>query len=182
MVTQTGITPLVASNIAWTNFIKDVAELTGHSPTQNIDKSNCKLSDYGKYIIALSEFQSNKDIEPLQVLKSSEHLLDHLFFSFLVFGSNNLIFRIMELTYLNVISAKTKEKGRLAVVSGTLRQWKSAIIICSRLKAPWINIPKDVRWVFNNCLDYFNQFGLGNIFDNYRRIQLKDGTLLLEKK
>ena len=182
MATQTGVIPLTAPNIAWGTFIKDIAELTSHSPTRGIDSSNYKLSDYGKYIVALGEFQSGNEEKPLQILNNSDHLLDHLFFSFLFFGPSILTFKIMEFTNLFVISTRTKEKGRASIVSGTLRQWKQSIFICLQSQTSWIKIPKEIRLTFHNCMDFFVRFGLGNIFDNYRKIKLDDGTFLLEKK
>jgi len=179
MAGQTSVKPLILFNVDWTNFIKNVAALTGHSPTRGLDASGLKLGGYTRFIAALGEFQSGKALNPFDTLKSNNHLLRHLFFGFLVSGSTSLIYRIMELTDLNVTSAKAKDKGRVAVVSGTLEEWKAAIITCLD-KSLVRNF--ELRWVFNSCLDIFYSAGLRNVFDDYRKKGLEDQTYLLEYK
>ena len=176
---QTSVKPLLLSNLDWINFIKNVAVLTGHSPSRGIDSSKLKLGDYARFIAALGEFQSGKEQNPLDTLRNNDHLLRHLFFGFLVSGSTSLIYRIMELTDLNVTSAKAKDKGRVAVVTGNLQQWKAAIITC--LDSSLIK-NFELRWAFNGCLDVFYAAGLRNIFDSYRKKGLEDQTYLLEYK
>lgn len=179
MAGQTSVNPLLMSNIAWTNFIKYIADLTGLSPTSSIDNSNLKLSDYARYLVTLGEFQSGKQQEPLNVLRNNDHLLRHLFFGFLISGSSTLIFKIMELTDLNVITTKKTGKGRVAVITGTLKEWKDSIIICLNQK---LVRNYELRWVFNECLNCFYAAGLRNVFDNYRKKGLEDQTYLLEFK
>lgn len=179
MAGQTSVKPLILSNVDWTNFIKNVAVLAGHSPTRGLDASGLKLGDYTRFIAALGEFQSGKALKPFDTLKSNNHLLRHLFFGFLISGSTSLIFRIMELTDLDVTTAKVKDKGRMAIVTGTLGEWKAAIITCLD-KSLIKNF--ELRWVFNSCLDTFYTAGLRNIFDDYRKKGLEDRTYLLEYK
>jgi hypothetical protein len=179
MAGQTSVKPLVSSNIAWTEFLKNVAELTGHSPSRGIDSSNLKLSGYACFLASLGEFQSGKEQNPLDILRNDDYLLRHLFFGFLISGSTSLIFRIMELTDLDVTTAKSKNKGRVAIVTGNLQRWKDAIVIC--LNQSLIK-NFELRWAFNQCLDCFYSAGLRNIFDDYRKKGLKDKTFLLEYK
>lgn len=179
MADQTSVKPLLTSGLAWTEFLKYTAELIGHSPSRGIDSSNLKLSDYACFLAALGEFQSGKEEEPLNTLRNNDYILKHLFFGFLISGSTSLIFRIMELTDLNVITAKAKNKGRVAIVTGTLYQWKSAIIACLDQK---LIKNFELRWVFNECLNCFYISGLRNVFDDYRKVGLKDQTYLLEYK
>lgn len=179
MAGQTSVKPLILSNVDWTNFIKNVAELVGYSPTRGLDASGLKLGYYTRFIVALGEFQSGKEEKPLDVLHNSDYILRHLSFSFLISGSSSLVFRVMELTDLDVLTAKGKDKGRVAVVSGTLKQWKEAIIVCLDQK---LVKNFELRWVFNQILDYLYQAGLRNIFDNYRKKGLEDQTFLLEFK
>ena len=174
MATQSGVTPLIVSNVNWTNFLKDIAELTGHSPTRGIDASNLKLADYPRFIVSLGEFQNKKQVQPLEVINAAGFLTRHLFFGFLIFGKSSSIFKIMELTDLDVTSAKMKGGGKVAVVTGNLKVWKDATLACLR--------PYEVRWIFNQCLEYFYQLGLGIIWNDCRKQGLKDGTYLLEYK
>lgn len=174
MATQSGVIPLIVSNVNWTNFLKDIAELTGRSPIRGLDASNIKLGDYARFITSLGEFQNGKNLDPLTTIREKEYLLRHLFFGFLIFGATSSIFKIMEVTDLNILTARMKEGGRVAVVTGTLKQWKDATLACVK--------PYEVRWILNQCLGYFRQLGLGIIWDDCRKQGLKDGTYLLEYK
>lgn len=180
MATQTGVKPILVSTPAWTEFLKDAADLCGHSPTQGIDSYNYNLKDYARLIAVFGEFRSGKMCDPKQTLQSAGDLLSHLHFGFMVDGSANLIYQIMELTDLKIISARLKDrKGRAAIVSGTLKQWQEAIIniLCSSTHRN-----QELRWVFSQCLDFFYRIGLYDIWHNYRKQAQSDQTYLLEEK
>lgn len=178
MATQTGVKPITLSNFAWTEFLKDAADLCGHSPIHGIDSYSYKLSNYARLISVFGEFREGKKCDPKQTLYSAGDLLSHLHFGFLIDGSANLIFLIMELTDLKIISTRSKKKnGRVAIVSGTLKQWKDAIINILTVKRN-----QDLRWVFSQCLDFFFQLGLHDIWHNHRIQTTSDQIYLLEKK
>lgn len=169
------VMPLLIPNIAWEMYIQAVLEFSGNSPTSNVDNSTIKLADFAKYIISLDEFQNGDLQSPLETLRNETNPLNHLFFSFLIVSAKSTLFKIMESTDLSIISrSKTKSKSQVSVISGTLFQWRNALI--SQQKS------KEVRLVFNRCLSFFYKFGLGNIFDNYRKHTLGDETFLLEYK
>lgn len=153
--------------------------MTGRSPARGLDSSNLKLSDYARFLVSIGEFQSGKEQTPLDILREESNPLKHLFFGFLISGSTSLIFRIMELTTLEVTTARGLDKIRAAIVTGTLGQWKDAIVACldQRMVHNF-----ELRWTFNQCLDFLHAAGLRAIFDNYRRKGLDDRTFLLEYK
>ena len=169
---MTVVMPLLIPNIAWERYIQAVSEHSGNSPTSNVDNSTIKLADFAKYIISLDEFQNgvSTSANALDTLRNETNPLSHLFFSFLIVSTKSSIFKIMESVDLTVIS----RKGKISVISGTLFQWRNALI--SQQKS------KEVRLIFNQCLSFFFKFGLGNIFDNYRKHTLGDDTFLLEYK
>lgn len=169
---MTTVIPLLIPNIAWEVYLQTILESSGHSPTSSIDNSTIKLADFAKYIVSLDEFQNGIDasVDALEILRNETNPLNHLFFSFLIVSSKASIFKIMESTDLSVIS----RKGKISVISGTLFQWRNALI--SQQKS------KETRLIFNQCLSFFAKMGLSNIFDNYRKCILKDNTFLLEYK
>ncbi len=167
---MTKVIPLLIPNIAWETYLEAILEHSGHSPTHNVDNSTIKLADFAKYIISLDEFQNDSSTNALDTLRNDTVPLYHLFFSFLIISSKASIFNIMESTDLSIVS----KKGKISVISGTLFQWRNALISQSK--------SKEVRLIFNQCLSFFAKFGLGNIFDNYRKCVLKDDTFLLEYK
>lgn len=180
MTTQTGVKPILVSNFAWTEFLKDAADLCGHSPIQGIDSYPYKLSDYARLIATFGEFRCNKKCDPKQVLYSAGDLLSHLHFGFLISGSTRLIFQIMERSDLKIISTRLKKKkGRVAVVSGTLKQWQEAItnVLCSTIKEN-----QELHWTFSRCFDFFFQLGLQDIWHNYHKQSSQDQIYFLEGK
>lgn len=170
---MTVVIPLLIPNIAWEKYLQAVLEHSGYSPTINIDNSTIKLADFAKYITSLDEFQNGSGTNALETLRNETSPLHHLFFSFLIVSSKASIFKIMESTDLSIIS-RGKAKNQISVVSGTLFQWRNALI--SQQKS------KEVRLIFNQCLSFFAKMGLSNIFDNYRKCDLEDDTFLLEYK
>lgn len=180
MATQTGVKPILVSNFAWTEFLKNVAELCSHSPIQGIDSYQYQLKDYARLIAVLGEFRSGKECDPKQILYSAGDLLSHLHFGFMISGSSGLIYQIMELTDLKIISTRLKEKrGRAAIVSGTLRQWRDAII---NILLNDNNNNRELRWAFSQCLNFFSHLGLNDIWHDYRKLTSKDQIYLLERK
>ena len=169
MATKTDVIPIMIPNIAWERYITDVSELSGHSPTFTIDKSTVKLADFAKYIVSLDEFQNGETITALEILRNETNPLNHMFFSFLILCSKSTLFRIMETTDLNILSKK-----KIAIVSGTLKQWRDALVTYQNTK--------ETRLIFNMCLSFFAKMGLGNIWDNYRKQTMDDNTFLLEYK
>lgn len=170
MAARTDVTPISIPNIAWDRYVLDVSALSGHSPTFTIDSSTVPLADYAKYIVSLDELQNGQTGTALEILRNESNPLNHLFFSFLFVCSRSTLFRIMETTDLNVLSAKKK----ISVVSGTLRQWRDALVTYQNTK--------ETRQLFNRCLYFFVKMGLGNIWDSYRKHTMGDDTFLLEYK
>ncbi len=170
MVAKTDVIPIAIPNIAWEKYLLDVLALSGHSPIFTIDRSTVPLADFAKYIVSLDEFQNGPTTTALEILRNESNPLNHLFFSFLIVCSKSTLFRIMETTDLNILSSKKK----ISIVSGTLRQWRDALVTYQNTK--------ETRLIFNKCLHFFAQLGLGNIWDSYRKQTMDDETFLLEMK
>ena len=169
MTIKSCITPISGPSIRWNIFLKDTLDLTGHSSTREIDASGLKLGDYARFISAIGEFQNNGAI-PIDTLKNNSALLHHLYFSFLITGSSELILKINE---LHITSTKIKG-GRVALVSGNLVKWRQLTIeLCKD--------PIDYK-IGKTLLDFFSKLDLQYIFANYTRTQQSNGTLLLEYK
>jgi hypothetical protein len=162
------VIPILLPNIAWTKFLKDVAEFSGHSPTSNIDNCKIKLPDFSKYVVALDEMRNGVG-DALDVLRNENTPLNHLFFSFLVSCSKEAVFNIIEASNLNIVLG-----NNVAVVSGTLLEWRDATTNYYS--------EEQARQVINKCLSFFSRIGLGHVWDEYRRKAVDKETFLLEKK
>lgn len=141
---------------------------------RGIDASPIILSEYARFIASLGEFRQNEKTEPLKILRNPGDLLKHLQFSFLIPGSKELFFQLLELTELSIIFQVDQ-----GIVSGSLEQWKNAIVNCLN---SYYSPSKELRQIFDECLLFFDFCGLQAIFFDYRKFGLKDGTFLLEHK
>ena len=173
---QTGVKPLTGSSFDWAELVKDIAELTGQSPTSSIDSYGFKLTDYSRFISTVSEFRTRGIKNPLKRLQNANDILNHLHFGFLMHGKSSLFFTIMEQTDLKITTSRI-EGGRVGVVSGTLLQWKNAVInILSG------GSTAEAKWAFSYCYDFFQSLGLQSVWADYRAKQTDDQVYLLEYK
>lgn len=166
------VTPIIIPHIAWNTFLQDISNSTGRSPTHGMDESGQRLTIFAKFLTALQEFRENRTVNPIDTLRTANTLLNHLAFSFLVESSDVTIFKALEMTTLNGVSAKT-ENGRIVLLSGTLGEWKLATIDLCNAKCT------DLRWLGKTLLELFFKLGLKSIFADFDSKIRRDGTLLL---
>ncbi len=173
---QTGVKPILGSMVSWADLLKHIAELTGHFPTSSNDAYNYKLSDYASFISSVNEFRTGVVQNPLKTIQDANDILNHLHFGFLIHGKSSLFFTILEQTDLKITSSRIKN-GRAAIVTGTLNQWKMAIINVLTNKST-----SEAQWVFSYCFDFFKSIGLQSVWADYRKKQVDSGVYLLEHK
>ena len=170
------VTPIALTRIAWQHYVDLVEKELGHAPSRGVDHCASPLSDFAKYTASLAEFQTQKELDPKQVLRRPGPHLRHTFYSILVTEPPTVILRISEGSDLDVISAPAG-KNRMAVVSGTLDKWRDAIIIFCTPESS-----ANIRGLFNEIKSLFDQLGLADIFYGYGGRTLPDGTVALEYK
>lgn len=107
------------------NFINKVAASTGHIITSGIDGSGLVLKHHPKFLAELGELKNGKSTHPNEALKIIG-INKHLNFTFVIHSNNENLFKLSELGItLLIIKAK---QGRLAIATGTLKQWQDVII------------------------------------------------------
>lgn len=165
MATEASVTPIFAPIIDWSIFLKDTASVLSRKITQTIDATDLKLTDYAKFLITLRELRDNKKANPIDALRDSGILLRHLHFGFIIGGSTKLILKISELSKLCITSTQRSGKGRLALISGDLGEWK---VLIHEFK----KVAGEAEWVAETLLDFFSHLGLRCLFDisEFRRI------------
>jgi len=146
--------PIGTSILNWPIFIKEVANLTGHTPTFSLDNCKIKFNDHARAIISLAEFYKGEIVIPSTILSQSDRLLGHLFFSFLIYAPAA---DLLDLSGLEILISKTRKKNyRLVYVSGSLDKWKQVLSIESELASL--------------CLSFFYNIGLKQIFIIERKL------------
>lgn len=160
--------------INWTEFVKAAKLVLGYDPS-NIEATR-PLSDFAKFLAILGKFKDQDKSDSLENLRAADSILNHLQFGFLVACTQSCLFELMQSSTLSVTTSAEAEKGTLALVSGTLKQWRDVTIELDE------NASSDVRLLVDKVLVYFERLGLYELWSNYRKKPLQDSTFLLERK
>jgi len=173
---QDSAIPVTLCQVNWTAYLNDSQELLGHNPARGVDASPSRLSDLAKFTASLAEFKLKEELKPTQTLRTPGPWLRHSFYGFLIHTSGTTILDMAESTDLEVLSTSSLDKGmRAAIVSGTLAQWRDAVIVCCGA-----NSKERTRRLFNLLKGFFDQLGLSEIWSEYTVINLPDKTYALE--
>lgn len=170
------ITLIGMNTVAWQEYLSLTSEWFGHSPSKGVDACPSKLTDFAKYTASLGEFLVGKELDAKRTLRERGPWLQHTFFTFMFIASDAIVLKVAETTDLSVLSAKAEE-GRGVVVSGTLEQWRDAVVLCCG-----VHSNKRLRSIFNQIKQIFDQMGLQDVFFEFRPKDAGDGTFLLEYK
>lgn len=163
--------------IDWPTLAKASDVVLGYNPVKPADKSDRQLSDHARLLAVLSAFSDRDSTDPLKSIREAGSLLNHLKFSFLIAADRETIFRISTTTRLDCTPNDSVDGGLAAIVSGTLSEWREATIeLCHS------NSPMPIRVLMDTVVLQFEKLGLGEVWSDYRKVQLKDKTFRLEHK
>ncbi len=158
-------------SIDFAKFLSVSREMFGYSPSASADASHKQLSDSERFLSCLAAMKDRNAPVALP-----PHLLAHVSFSILVATSERDLMDVLECcSSMPFTTADTVIRGvQTAVITGTLSQWKTAIIAgCSEYTEP------TVRHLFNKMLGLFEAANL-NVWNDCIKRESRDNTLLLE--
>lgn len=160
-------------------FLHVANQAIGYDPARAIDSTSRSLSDYEKFISAISCFHDDANIKrPVsEVVADSASICSHLNFSMLFAADRETIFKSMERSGLAHTVADNLTGAQLAIVSGTLQQWKTATLECCTQDASY-----NLRLLYDKVLVIFESNGLKLVWNNIRKKSMKDQTFYLEAK
>lgn len=173
------IYPISASNVSIENLIRGSREHIGYSPLQGVDRLHRDLSTHARYVAGIAGFHNRVDADrPLAALRDARSILAHLHFGFLIECDSGLILNIRERTNLAVTCSEGGSNGeRVAVISGTLDQYRQSAIECCIPSSPF-----ELIFLFDQLIFFFEKIGLGDIWFDYRKISQRDNIFYLEHK
>lgn len=150
--------------VDWQTYIKFVQDFMDESPTRGIDSLNIKTKEPIAFLKTL-DFCNQP-----QTIVGQEHLYEHLFFSFIITAS---IYDLMELGSRGTVSIAYVERHStaMAVISGTLLQWKQTIINVSKKEAL-----KGAREIINEIKSILETAGFKEIWKEIKFYPKGDGT------
>ncbi|MEN6365653.1 MAG: hypothetical protein ABFC88_02430 [Thermoguttaceae bacterium] len=158
--------------IDFTKFLSLTYEAMGYSIASTADSSGLKMVDTAKFLYCLAALKN----ESAEIITAN--LLCHLSFSILVIAEERDLLEILEMTSgMSFVRAETTAVNvDIAVITGTLLQWKDAVVSgTSEATAP------TVRTCYSKILLLFDRVGLTSVWQGYDRTTAPDRSgLLLE--
>jgi len=159
-------------NVDFGAFLGLAREALGYNPAARLDASAIERGEAERFISCLAAIEDRTAQPGL-----TAHLLDHATVSVLVAADLADALEIEAVAAMPCVTAETKlREVRLLILTGSLGQWKRAVLSGS--------IPirfATVRACFNRIMTAFVAAGL-NLWKDCKRDAAPDGTLLLEDK
>jgi len=160
--------------IDFTTFLGVAVKVLGHSPGTAGDTSGKCLADATRFLGCLAAMR-----DPQAPAELVPKYLNHAAFSVLVVATEPDMLDILECaSSMAFVTAETTVVGVLAaVITGTLAQWKNAV-----LSGSVSDTQPAVRFLFNRIHGLFCDDGL-NVWTDFRRREARDQvTYYLEDK
>ena len=158
----------------WSSYLAACEKGLGFSPADIVDKSGRKWGDYAKYLISISVLGGDAG-DAVSLIQSACSYGSHLHFSFLVRADYPTLFSVMSKTKLKVTCNMAVDGTVLAVISGTLLDWKTATLDCCQEKQPFT-----LRLLFDKVYLLFEKLGLVEYWSDCKTKAHTDKTFLLE--
>ena len=161
---------IIAPAIDFTTLLGLAHDALGYDIASVADASPRELSDAEKFLVCLAALKDES-------AEITFNLLSHISFSVLVIAEERDLLDILERTGMPFVRAETKARDmNVAVLTGTLAQWKNAVASGTDEDAP---VP--VRVCFSKILLLFDCVGLTSVWSNFER-QADCGGFYLEDK
>lgn len=160
-------------SIDFRTFVGLTNKALGRNPSTASDASRRHLSDAERFLSCLAAMRDEKAPAGF-----SPFLLKHVSFSAFIAANDRDMFEILQCATMPNVAVETIITGvQIAVVTGTLAEWRDAIISgCAK------GVPTNVRHCFNKLHDLFSAAGL-KVWPDYTPRPGPDHTyLLLEDK
>ncbi len=169
-----GVILIAQPVVDFTTFLALAHKVLGYSPSVNVDHSIVDRSDAERFISCLAALR-----DPQAPAGITPNLLGHVSYSVLMLTDERDLIDILEACAgMPVVSSETLSRNvMLAILTGTLAQWRDAIVSGSTRDAEY-----NVRQTFCQIMSLFEQAGLGKVWKDYQTKPLDDNTFYLEYK
>lgn len=164
------VRPILSTTVDWHTYLLAAKSALGRSITSKSDEQGIKANTLSAFIASLGAFKRPKE-SPVEIISNAGDLLNHSFFGFLVICPASVLFSLLESTPLSVLSADAGH-NRIAIVSGTLAQWYTALKTSNQ----------DILPITNECMRFFESLGVGTIWRNYTKVALQNELYFLREK
>jgi len=160
--------------IDFTTLLSLTHEALGYNIASVADASHRKMVDAEKFLSCLAAFKG-------ELGEITPNLLSHVSFSVLVIADERDVLDIIERTSgMSFVQAETAVSNvNLAVLTGTLSQWRDAVA-----SGTDESTPPTVRTCYSKILLLFDRAGLSSVWNSFERHTAPDrsGFLLEDKR
>jgi hypothetical protein len=158
---------IASTQVDWPIFVRTINDLTGRSPTRELDAQGVPVGNFGSYLSALSYFQNSDRA----TIVPHFNVLHHASVSFLCDMPEHDFCKLMIAGHeLKILIAP---EGAF-IFSGSLAAWKNEVI----LKSKSITEPS-VRLFYNLIFMLFVVQLKMNLWVGYTKTEFPDGTFIL---
>ncbi|MGA2061684.1 MAG: hypothetical protein ABSG67_14460 [Thermoguttaceae bacterium] len=161
-------------NVDFATFLGLCQQALGRNPAATVDASPLERSDAERFLACLAALRDRNASVGL-----APNLLTHVSVSILAAADDRDMLDILQAsTTMPFVATDTLMHGvQLAVITGTLAQWRDAVKSgCSKNNTP------NMRVFFNRVMSLFESAGLGGIWKDFESRPLRDQTFYLEDK
>jgi hypothetical protein len=167
---------LGSSEVEHRNLMLTAKQALGRSISQSLDNQGRETDTPAAYLTLLAAM-TDPNAEMLSTLEDPGHLLQHVFYTFMVVCDPATRVDIIQRTPLAVQFTSTAMGMDLLIVSGNLEDWRTAVINCCSEQSPF-----QTRLLFDKVLVLFEGEGLGKLWVRYAKKKMPDNTIkLLER-
>ena len=163
------IFPLAYTQADWNIFNKVSQASLGVSVSRGIDACYLDLKDPGAYLGSL-----DFDNDPLYALRHKPEILQHFSMSFIARLDDHALLEMQRKTRIKVFSKEANRRSTLAILTADMVVWKAAITESCQSGSDY-----SLRWLMSRIFDYLQQTGLRELFTDYTKTDLQDGTIAL---
>ena len=148
-------------------------QMLGYSIASKVDASRKQHSDAARLISCLAAMR-----DPAAPAGITPNLFAFISFAVLIAADERDLLDILEVAAMPFVTAETIQRGiHIAVVSGTLSQWRDAVKTGA---SPTVEL--NVRACYCKIMAEFEKAGLADAWKDFTSKPLKDHTFYLEDK
>ena len=170
---------LSAIQIDWPSFKATLDKALNERPDRILAQYPVPIKEDAEYLLYIASLVGIPIHNPLDTLRNLPHnLLDFLHYTMLIACGELTYKEFLSCTRLNIV-AKQVDLAHILLVAGPMTMWYDTVIF--NLSKDW-KYSVDTRILIDKILLTFEKRGLKELFANFNRKPLKDGTFLLEHK
>jgi len=162
------------TKVDFTRYLSLCKPALGRSVIQGVDRNNTPISSLADFVCTLDEIEFEYS-DCIDSLREATDKLEHISFTMVILAPEYVIYSLIRKSYLKVVNTSTTQSYyHLGVVSGSLAQWKQAVINNSVKGTNQITLE-----LMNIIVNRFDEKGLSIIFSKFERKDQGNGTFLL---